>query len=350
MSANISQYKDAFCLSQAVIDAMEIDEFPISMLRVFDRKELAQRILVSSFQSYKEWALAAGLPCPDELKDAKCYYHPSSNIYIIVYNEKKPSNRTRFSLAHELGHIALHHLDDERTEICRGGLDDVTYYAMEGAANTFAGNFLAPPILIRERIDNGKFNVTDIARFFRLSEPAVKTYRQQDYKYWLKMTPSRHEINILDRCKDKLFPKFCRTCKAITYQKGARHCICCGAALKGSQNARGVKVMIYPSLTLREDGRVQECPNCKNEEHIAGADFCMICGSPAVNICTFAHAENVPYEYNQCSHTEPLPGNARFCPYCGNKTVFFEAGILKAWNHEEPGFAELSDDDGNLPF
>lgn len=30
-----------------------------------------------------------------------------------------------------------------------------------------------------------------------------------------------------------------------------------------------------------------------------------------------------------------VPANARFCPYCGVKTLFFESGVLSDWKDEQ---------------
>ena len=74
----------------------------------------------------------------------------------------------------------------------------------------------------------------------------------------------------------------------------------------------------------------------------------MICGKPIVNRCTYALSEEVSNGYEPCQHTEPLPGNARYCPYCGNRTTFFADKVLSEWN--APDFADIADDNGELPF
>lgn len=56
---------------------------------------------------------------------------------IIAYNEKKPINRTRFSLMHELGHYILGH--KKETPAC------------EAEADLFASHILAPRIAIHKK-------------------------------------------------------------------------------------------------------------------------------------------------------------------------------------------------------
>ncbi|EMJ62072.1 PF06114 domain protein [Leptospira sp. P2653] len=70
---------------------------------------------------------------------------------IIFYNSNYPSDRNRFSVAHELGHIVLHHL---------GESSEQNYYyeynqnLIESQANDFASEFLMPEKEIRNDLRN----------------------------------------------------------------------------------------------------------------------------------------------------------------------------------------------------
>lgn len=321
MSANIKQYLFAFAASQKFADEMEIEQYPVDMFHILGHLE---NVLISSFHDYKIWAQNNGRECPDELKEAKCYYEPDSNIYIIVYNEKKPQIRIRFSLAHELGHIVLGHLDNECTEIERGGLNNSLYYTMEGAANTFAGNFLAPPILIYKLLAGKTFDVNSVAEHFYLSKQAVRGYRKQDYQYWLSLRPTKVEKRILSRCKRRYYMLLCPRCGYYFSIRYAAHCPICGIHVDHKKlEDKEIMGRTYPNIELNKNGQVNECLLCKNVEHFENASFCMICGKPIINNCTLATGEDCGY--TQCDHTEPLPGNARYCPYCGSVTTFFAA-------------------------
>ena len=259
---------------------------------------------------------------------------------MIIYNESRSETRTRFSLAHELGHIVLGHLNDERTEISRGGVDDPTYYAMEGAANTFAGNLLAPPILIDDFLSGSRFDVERISMRFNISPTAAKDYRAEDYKHWKKLVPSVHEKAILKRCHSGIHRQVCIECGATFEIEGALFCPICGAnSLSLYYWRKDGAEMIYPGAKQNEAGQLKECLKCKNEEHLESAEFCMICGDPIVNRCTYAIGKNIS-EHWQCSHEEPLPSNARYCPYCGSKTTFYNARVL----------LDYDIDDEPLPF
>ena len=99
--------------------------------------------------------------------------------------------------------------------------------------------------------------------------------------------------------------------------------------------------MIYPKLETYENGKLIECPTCKNEETNIEGNHCQICGDNLVNFCS----------YGNCANFDPLPSNARYCPVCGNKSTFLENGFLNEWNYKEQGFMDIPDGiDEELPF
>ncbi len=337
MSANIIKYRSAFDVSQTLLDITGINEFPLNFDDLFSKKKRAP-ILVSSMKDYNEWVFSKppGQWNPIFVSDAKCFYYPDRDAYMILYNEARPKTRIRFSLAHELGHIVLGHLNNVRTEISRGGVDDPTYYAMEGAANTFAGNLLAPPILIDDFLSGAEFDVERISTRFDISPSAAKEYRSEDYKYWKTLIPSKHEKAILKRCRSGLHKQICMECSATFEIEGALFCPVCGAnSLSIYFHGKDSEEMVYPGIELKESGQAKECPQCKNKEHLEVAEFCMICGKPVINRCTYAIDRSVSSEF-QCTHDEPLPGNARFCPYCGSKTTFYDQRVLLAYDDDLP--------------
>lgn len=345
MSANIKRYRRSFVASQILADIMEIDQYPIDMFEVLSH---VKKILVSSFSDYKSWAQSSGRDCPDELQEAKCYYDADTGMCIIIYNEKKPQIRIRFSLAHELAHIILGHLNDKRTEIDRGGLDDIAYYAMEGAANTFAGNFLAPPVLIHEFLAGSVFDVDKIAKQFNLSKQSVQVYRKQDYQYWLTLQQTKWEQRILIRCKRRYYTFLCSCCGHCFSIELAIYCPICGNQIKRKRlKEEEIMGRTYPGIELNANGQVKECILCGNVEYPSGSEYCMICGKPIVNRCTYAISDRPSNYEEQCSHSEPLPSNARYCPYCGNQTTFFRDKLLLAWNEE---LGKSGGDDGELPL
>lgn len=346
MSANLRKYGNAFYMSQLLLNTIQADEFPISVNKIINNKSHGSKILISSLNDFIGWNKLmnpASWRAPN-IRDARCYYYNSIDTYIIVYNEQQSKNRIRFSLAHELAHIVLGHLTDSMTEISRGGLDDPTYYAMEGAANTFAGNFLAPPILIKERLNGKPFNINDIAAFFKLSSSAVRGYRLEDYNQWRLTKPSKHEKAILLRCASRMHPKRCARCNNFFYDRDAKFCPICGCHFL--YDFKGDKTMKYSSIIVDENGRAKECPHCQNSEVNYEGNYCVICGVELVNRCTDTNYQDDNegwYTRRSCEKGQHLPGNARFCPYCGNKTTFEQSGVLKDWK------IELQDKEDEIP-
>jgi Zn-dependent peptidase ImmA (M78 family) len=73
-----------------------------------------------------------------------------NNKYLTVYkNDIKPYGRLVWTLAHELGHIVLGHLEDfEETDV-RKTLTNKQYIILEKEADAFAAELLAPIALLK---------------------------------------------------------------------------------------------------------------------------------------------------------------------------------------------------------
>lgn len=185
MGANIDKYYNAFLTSQIALCRYDTEGFPYNIKRILNQNNC----IISTLNDYNTYNPNSNL----QIEEANCFYESKSNTYLIIYNEKKIAKRIYFSLAHELGHILMNHFSYSENE--------KNYYIMEGEANTFAGNFLAPPILIREVLNCSSWNTQKIANTFRISEDSAER-RKVDYKLWLKSNPSMMENLILKRYRD----------------------------------------------------------------------------------------------------------------------------------------------------
>lgn len=104
----------------------------------------------------------------------------------IAYNLNQNKKRSRFTIAHELGHFILHSknkslfIDKNRSIMYRNSESSTGEYLKEREANAFAAALLMPiPLILKEAKDlNGddiieklasKFNVSTQAMSFRLS-------------------------------------------------------------------------------------------------------------------------------------------------------------------------------------
>lgn len=94
--------------------------------------------------------------------------------------------------------------------------------------------------------------------------------------------------------------------------------------------------MIYDEFKLDDFGKATICPVCQNEEIEQEDEYCKICGTGLINRCTRI------VDWTQVGWNEDLPiycdgkvsGNSRYCSKCGEKTTYFESGVLLPWRDE----------------
>lgn len=97
----------------------------------------------------------------------------------LEYLKSKPNTRILFSIAHELGHLFLHLLEEGGTlksqAICQR---DLTQNQKEWEANEFAAAFLMPEddfiLKCKEFMEENRVNVTKVADYFNVSVQAAK--------------------------------------------------------------------------------------------------------------------------------------------------------------------------------
>lgn len=276
-------------------------------------------------------------------EDACADYYADVGKYVIYYNDVIKwkyitSNRYRWSIAHELGHILLkHHITHDKTRIYRSELSDTVYNYLEEEADYFAQLILVPHVvLLGFRVDNAK----KIQIMCKISEPASKK-RFYEYRDWKTHVDGKDEYDnkIHSFFYDYIYKKKCKNCDAGIVQRHGKYCPVCGEKNKlewGDGN-----IMKYPLLPTHENGKLQECIICHNEETDITGNYCQICGNHIVNLC----------ENGNCPNSEILPSNARYCPVCGQPSSFYNSDFLKAWNHTEIPTLKLPPlDELKLPF
>lgn len=122
----------------------------------------------------------------DECEDARIERSVNDSEYkfIIHLNPNKPLYRTRFSLAHELGHLFLHmgYLTDRwnNAETFQDSIyyrsynrKDMNYSQEESEANEFAAAFLMPKEQFINSLIKNKFNIENTASDFKVSLEAA---------------------------------------------------------------------------------------------------------------------------------------------------------------------------------
>ena len=255
-----------------------------------------------------------------ETKDSYAVRQGSTGRFCIYYNDIDhnivSSNRVRWNLAHELGHIILNHHETIGVNKLYRGLDNDTYVYLEKEADYFAALLLVPHAAI------SGFKITHhnhIRYLCKISEPAAKR-RFWEYKEWRAHVDGNdaYDQRIFSYYFNFIYKRNCKVCGASLIQRYGKHCPICG-----SKNTLewGDGKMIYDKLDSR-NGKVKICPVCHNEETEIEGDYCQICGISLRNKCS---------DY-RCDNNDTLPTNARFCPICGSVSTFYNADILQAWN------------------
>lgn len=280
-------------------------------------------------------------------KDSFTDYYANADMYYIYYNDLDyhivNSNRYRWNIAHELGHILLGHLSENgKTRILRSSLSDSEYDELEEEADYFAQLILVPhAALLGFRVDGAR----NIKAMCKISEPASKKryYEFIDWKSHLD-AEDEYDKRIFRYYYSFIFKRKCKKCGAGLIQRHGKYCPICGN--KNTLEWGDGDTMKYPLLETHDNGKLKVCPHCNNEETEIAGGYCQICGRYIINECVNPDCSN----YEQL-----LPSNARYCPICGSNSIFNNANILKAWDFKDyspNGFLDIPDgiDEDTLPF
>ncbi|MEI3187970.1 MAG: ImmA/IrrE family metallo-endopeptidase [Lachnospiraceae bacterium] len=257
--------------------------------------------------------------------DACTDYYADNNFYIIYYNDIENSitlsNRYRWNIAHELGHIMLEHQKThQKTRIFRSELSTPEYNELEAEADYFAQLILVPHVVLYAlKISTER----QLREFCQISGPAALR-RFRDYKQWITQMnkDDPYDKPIFYYYYNFIYKKYCCTCYACVIQSTGKYCPICG----NKTLLRGDGKMKYTAkISLDKNSKAIRCPICDNEEISPDGDFCHICGTYLVNRCT-----NISDDYDSCGHL--ATANARYCIYCGAPTTFLKNNILQAWD------------------
>ena len=165
----------------------KIFEFPVSVEDYIEMNgwKLSTLSEAASFsdmhpEEFRDFAMDGG--------DGAVWCH--NDEYHIIY-DYATEPRTRFTLAHEIGHIQLDHLKDDPS-LHFSNADTINLSAKEVEANVFAGRVLAPyTILLSEQYEKE----TEIMEDFGLSLSAAK----------VKMKELKCLVNLIEKGCDIFF-------------------------------------------------------------------------------------------------------------------------------------------------
>ncbi|MCM3030342.1 ImmA/IrrE family metallo-endopeptidase [Niallia sp. MER 6] len=252
--------------------------------------------------------------------------------HTIAYNDTiQVQGRVRFTLMHEIGHIYMNHLVDfDETILLRSTLTNAKYKVLENEANSFARNSLAPVMVVKDLNIN---SISDIISKFEISAAAAKVRLDTlilDYRQIFSQYIRFQRENFKDFIHLSLHSKTCLQCFHYFIEEDALYCPVCSS--DNFYKGKGIFEMIYDGYKVDGMGRAIECPRCGNEEVHYDGDHCKTCGLFLINKCTNQDTWNGEVQW-ECGTI--LDGNARYCVKCGNKSTFFDQGILDDWSIEK---------------
>ncbi len=280
-----------------------------------------------------------------ESRDAFTDYIRSIDGYIISYNDCShdliESNRYRWNIAHEIGHVVLqHHTQNNILRIRRNPFSDKEHRYLDAEADLFAKYLLIPYAALKI---HGVRNVDDFRRLCKISKAAANN-QIKDYNNWLDSSFKTQYDYLIARAFIHYY--HCPECGYIGHLKDGIHiCSQCGNKTIAFYNPKEDDLK-YNSIPLNEHNKAQICPICNNEHTNFVGDYCQICGTLIINKCSSGN----DFGSNYCPGTDGLDGDARFCPYCGHKSTFLQNGILKPWNFNTISENETSFELPEFPF
>lgn len=321
--------------ARSFLYANKVASFPIDIKTLIKTTGLC--VLKKYSSQIKKFGFNLDYLCNNFGTDGVTIFNPKrKKPYTILYNDFiYPPSRIYWTLAHELGLVLLRHNDDfDETKLSRNGLTEASYKILDDEADAFAAELLSPAIVL---IAAGWLTKNDIQVHCKLSNTAARNrsksllaIKKVKTKYF------SYEKQLFKSFYNHIYLNFCPECKTYFVSKEAKYCPICGKSnliwKKGEENT-----MKYPGITVDENSKALVCPKCNNEEITQDGEFCMICGENIKNFCEGYINERGFQEEEGCG--KELPGNARFCPYCGGMSHFYNKDFLTPWN-KQPDPAE----------
>lgn len=233
-------------------------------------------------------------------QDGLSIYDVKADRYDIIINaaDSIPPGRVLWTKMHEIGHIYLGHLNENRlTEIVKDELPAEVYHQMEFEADMFAGEVLASKWLMRNLDICDDRDITFICG---ISDEAARIRYQkatEDYQF----TPA----NVIFTLR-----QFGEYLKEITICR-SRDEIDMAKFVKFNSPARK-----YPKPKAPFLRKAGECPYC-GRSYSEKANFCSHCGS--------ALKKGVLRSTEHCDNIQSP--DASYCECCGNQVLRIRQGF-----------------------
>lgn len=176
------KYGEARALTWKILVKHQIKSLPIDVMEICK----AEKISLFTYEQGRNFIKSLNLE--EQIIENDAF----SVGNIIFYDEKKPRQRQRFSIAHEIGHIFLH-LDNGNKATVYNRDPSTNDNPTEAEANAFAARLLAPLCVIQFLNLNSAKEIADFcdisytaakARFNRLCEVRkLNSKRRKDNKH-----------------------------------------------------------------------------------------------------------------------------------------------------------------------
>lgn len=346
---NKPRFKLATQRAYELLAELEISEFPVNPWKII--KHFPSWHLKGWLELQLHTNEQDPLNIDKEKAEAKTVKVRGSDEYLIIYDERVDnSQRVRWTLAHEIGHIVMGHLVHfDATALNRRGLTKEEYGVLEVEAHYFASDLLAPKTIVR-RFDfqdkpQGISLICDISK--EAAEKRLKEIKRIGFDYYptenlilrnfynhlrqgnyyqvmhdtaCKFCPS---VIYKDLCKES---RICRNCNSFITDENYKFCPVCGKEVPpphlyspyrhnggGMFNIASLFDLYlqgknYYEIPLGKKGNAGFCPICRNNPLPDNEAVCSGCGFPAVNSCT--------------GEDKTLSHASRYCPDCGAETTF----------------------------
>lgn len=362
------------------LTTFKVDTFPLKIV------DLIMNIKDIQLKTYKEIAVELNITV-FEVKntmvqsDLGCLTRMPGKGYLLIYNDdtsEATPERIRFTLAHELGHYMLNHLEKgEGTSITRNGYLDDEDLISEKEANRFARELLAPSTIFKYIDPLCKKTLMNLFAISNQTSTYALDYALKHDRY-LKINELKDESQIklkvtgLNFKPKKWFTKefygkintsennfsvlphtfICTNCNHFNSGQKINFCPICGFhEIKNVTNEnffeyyeiKEESIMLYKKTVLNPEGIADICPICENEDLDPFKEICNVCGTYIKNKCSGLFPVDVQNEYEMprpkdlqgCDNT--LEGNSRYCTDCGAWSTYFLYDVLKPWREEYNG-------------
>ncbi len=326
-----ADYQTPIVEALAVLEDARIDQFPVDLKQI--QRQYKNLFTIRSYGSFMKSTGMSRFECVTYFGSPDGAVVSQGSRYIIFYNELKRKQRTRFTIAHEMGHIFLdHHYEYGEPILDREGIGQQLYRRLENEASCFARNLLCPALHTEQLLDTHGISRIGPGNdgWVRTRETsATKNLSMMFYAdtlieqaFNVSVAAAEVRVGLLNADMNK-YHKYDIDWKPTSHIKLTAAWVCsrCGLErLEGSiycsecgQDHFIFQVSTAPfqyrDADINNALQFSSCPICGNSCYSANADYCMICGMPLKNTCTVDPAH--------INHPE-----ANHCYTCGKSTAF----------------------------